>query len=47
MLALSFVSGVFVGYKIKSLRVKYLQTKRDYLARKLVEAQKKVDVAMS
>lgn len=47
LMTISFVSGLFVGYKVKSLRVKYLQAKRDGLARKLVEAQKKVDLATS
>jgi len=46
-LTLSFLGGIFVGYKIKSLRVKYLQTRRDFLARQLIEAQKKVDIARS
>ena len=42
---ISFLTGIFVGYKLKTWRVKYLETKRDYLARKALEAQKQIDLS--
>jgi len=44
ILGLSFAGGVLLGYKIKSWRLKYLQAKRDYLAHRLRDTQKKIDV---
>jgi hypothetical protein len=44
MLAVSFVSGVILGYKIKSWRIKYLQAKRDYFKKKVFETQRQIDV---
>ena len=42
---LSFAAGVFVGWKIKTWRVKYLEAKRDFLARKSRETQEQIDYA--
>jgi len=42
-MGLSFIAGIFIGYKIKGLRIKYLQAKRKYLERKLAETRKKID----
>ena len=44
-LGLSFLCGMFVGYQIKAWRLKYLKAKRDYLQRKMVETQKKLNQA--
>ena len=42
-MGLSFIAGILIGYKIKGLRIKYLQAKRKYLERKLAETRKKID----
>jgi len=47
LMSLSFAGGVLLGYKLKSWRMKYLQTKRDYLQRRLRDTQKKIDVAVT
>ena len=47
LMGLSFAGGVLLGYKIKSWRMKYLQTKRDYLQRRLRDTQKQIDVAVT
>lgn len=44
-LGLSFACGMLVGYQIKTWRLKYLKAKRDYLQRKMVETQKKLNEA--
>ena len=44
-MGISFLLGVMVGYKLKAWRVQYLQTKRDFLRKKTIEAQKQVDLA--
>ena len=44
MASLAFLGGVIVGWKLKSLRVKYLQAKRNYLAKKSVETQRQIDM---
>ena len=44
-LGLSFLCGIFVGYKLKAWRIKYLQTKRDFMARKMMDAQKQLNAA--
>ena len=46
-LGLSFACGLLVGYQFKSWRLKYLKAKRDYLQRKMVETQKKLNQAAS
>ena len=45
LVTLSFFGGVVVGYRIKAWRVRYLQLKRDNLVRRLIDTQKKIDVA--
>ena len=45
MASLAFLGGVFVGWKLKTWRVKYLQAKRNYLAKKSVETQRQIDMA--
>ena len=45
LMGLSFLCGIFVGYKIKSWRVKYLKTKREFLADQMVETQRKINIA--
>jgi len=47
LMGVSFGCGVFLGYKIKTWRMKYLQTKRDYLQRRLRDTQKQIDVAVT
>jgi len=47
LMSLSFAGGVLLGYKIKTWRMKYLQTKRDYLQRRLRDTQKQIDVAVT
>ena len=47
LMGLSFAGGVLLGYKIKSWRMKYLQTKRDYLQRRLRDTQKQIDVSVT
>lgn len=42
-MGLSFFVGILIGYKIKGLRIKYLQAKRKYLEKKLAETRKKID----
>ena len=42
-MGLSFFAGILIGYKIKGLRIKYLQAKRKYLEKKLAETRKKID----
>jgi len=47
LMGVSFASGVFLGYEMKTWRMKYLQTKRDYLQRRLRDTQKQIDVAVT
>jgi len=47
LMGVSFAGGIVLGYKLKSWRMKYLQTKRDYLQRRLRDTQKKIDVAIT
>ena len=42
-MGLSFLAGILIGYKLKGLRIKYLQAKRNYLQKKVAEVQKKID----
>lgn len=43
MLFISFLLGVGVGYKLKSLRIHYLKQRRDWLASRLASAQSKLE----
>lgn len=43
MLFISFLLGVGVGYKLKSLRIRYLKQRRDWLASRLATAQSKLE----
>lgn len=43
LLFVSFMLGVGVGYKLKTLRVHYLKQRRDWLASRLATAQQKLD----
>lgn len=43
MLFVSFLLGVGVGYKLKSLRIHFLKQRRDWLASRLATAQQKLD----
>ena len=47
LMGISFAGGVLLGYKMKSWRLKYLQAKRDYLRRRLGDAERKIDVAVT
>ena len=40
----TFGIGVFVGYKLKSTRMKYLQWRRERLINKLNETTKKINL---
>ena len=46
-LGLTFCFGVIVGYKLKSWRIRYLQTKRDYLTNKIMDTQAKIEAAIA
>lgn len=43
VLFVSFLLGVGVGYKLKSLRIHYLKRRRDWLASRLATAQSKLE----
>lgn len=43
LLFVSFMLGVGVGYKLKTLRVHYLKQRRDWLASRLATAQQKLE----
>jgi hypothetical protein len=43
-LILTFVTGFVLGYKAKEWRIKWMKWRRDRLAAKLVETQKKLEV---
>jgi hypothetical protein len=43
-LILTFVTGLVLGYKAKEWRIKWMKWRRNRLAAKLVEAQKKLEV---
>ena len=47
LMGISFAGGVLLGYKLKSWRMKYLQTKRDYLQRRLRDTQQQINVAVT
>jgi hypothetical protein len=40
----TFVFGVFVGYKLKGWRIDYLKRRRERLASKLLETQKEIEL---
>jgi hypothetical protein len=40
----TFVLGVFVGYKLKGWRIDYLKRRRERLASKLLETQKEIEL---
>jgi hypothetical protein len=40
---LTFVAGFMLGYKAKEWRIKWMKWKRDKLATKLVETQRKLE----
>ena len=40
----TFMVGFFCGYKAKEWRIKWMRWRRDLLANKLAETQKKLDV---
>ena len=44
---LTFLGGMIIGSQITKWRLKYLKAKRDYLQRKMVETQKKLNQAAS
>jgi hypothetical protein len=44
---LTFVAGFMCGYKAKEWRIKWMKWRRDKLATKLVETQKKLDVMIT
>ena len=46
-LTVTFAVGMFVGYKLKSYRMRYLKAKRDFYAQRLNETRKQMDIASS
>ena len=44
-MGISFVTGIIVGFQLKTWRVQYLKARRGYFANKLVQAQHKLDAA--
>ena len=46
-LGLTFLTGVFVGWKLKAWHIKYLQAKRDYMKNRFIAAQEKLNAASS
>jgi hypothetical protein len=44
---LSFVAGFMLGYKAKEWKIKWMKWRRDKLATKLAETQKKLEIMIS
>jgi hypothetical protein len=44
---LTFVAGFMLGYKAKEWRIKWMKWRRDKLATKLLETQKKLEVMIT
>lgn len=44
---LTFVAGFMLGYKAKEWRIKWMKWRRDKLATKLAETQKKLEVIIT
>jgi hypothetical protein len=47
VLILTFMAGFVLGYKAKEWRIKWMKWRRDRLAAKLVETQKKLEIMVT
>ena len=45
--SVTFLFGVFVGWKLKGWRLRYLKAKRDYMARRMIDTQNQIDATTS